>query len=840
MARRLCQYFGVVYLLVSVVLGAPELLTNPGFESGLNNWVHDGFTMTVEKSVVHSGTSSVKCTGRGQSWMGPGQYITPKPGGRYAFSAYLKLINDISGTTYQNAAIKINFKWKDTGADDYYAVTSRPFLNVARGWVHIGADFQVPNREYTQAKIYLEGLAPHVDFYFDDATLTEIPEDRAWKAEANQRIESLRKSNIHFKFNVGSGFNVNDLRVEIDHKKHLFGFGSQMPADYLVNPDFRQYQNIAYYMFNWATIEQYKWPYNRGTKDNPDFSVAVAATDELRRHGLNVRGHCMFWSVPGNQPSYASSMTGQTLKDTVDSHIRYMTGITKGKLSHWDVNNELLHGRFFETHTGDEHYSYHIFQAVHAADPKPTLFLNDYNVVAYGEYTLAYLDQIQQFKAANVGLGAVGIQSHFPSYTAPDPTLMKYRLDLLAKAGLPMWVTELDLSAHDENTRADWYETALRLYFSHPSIEGIIFWGFWDHDMSPNMALVHGNTFALDKAGERYLQLTKHEWSTHVNRSLSAGTSFDVRGFQGDYDVIVWYQNKPIKIQSFSVGKSNVTVNVDISGNGQAIHLPTHADPFVFVPVQHATTSNGLTTEGHATSTSTSHQLTCTTHASGESEVGDDKEVEVGCGTDEVLTGCSGYLKNNDWHKDGERIVITNNKPSCKAVNGYRTTAGIKAYARCCKLSGLTCTYKVAGPSGTGVDDQVVAPCASDGFPLGCTAHTYMSDSDGSFITNTSCVAQNDGVSQGVYAYAACCKGGNIKCTTVHSAPSGHPVGARATVTCPAGQVMTGCTVYSTNAKAAGSFIEAINGVDTCVAVNGYERFGHEEAVRAYASCCSA
>ncbi|XP_055876290.1 uncharacterized protein LOC129924583 [Biomphalaria glabrata] len=149
MARELCQYFGVVYLLVSVVYGAPELLTNPGFESGLNNWVHDGFTMTVEKSVVHSGTSSVKCTGRGQSWMGPGQYITPKPGGRYVFSAYLKLINDIPGTTYQNAIITMNYKWKDTDADDYMAVTSRPFLNVARGWVLIGADFQIPNRGST-------------------------------------------------------------------------------------------------------------------------------------------------------------------------------------------------------------------------------------------------------------------------------------------------------------------------------------------------------------------------------------------------------------------------------------------------------------------------------------------------------------------------------------------------------------------------------------------------------------------------------------------------------------------------------------------------------------------
>lgn len=52
-----------------------------------------------------------------------------------------------------------------------------------------------------------------------------------------------------------------------------------------------------------------------------------------------------------------------------------------------------------------------------------------------------------------------------------------------------------------------------------------------------------------------------------------------------------------------------------------------------------------------------------------------------------------------------------------------RCCAGTKAYARCCKLSGLTCTYKVAGPSGTGADDQVVTPCASDGFPLGKYQH---------------------------------------------------------------------------------------------------------------------
>ncbi|CAL1542283.1 unnamed protein product, partial [Lymnaea stagnalis] len=54
-------------------------------------------------------------------------------------------------------------------------------------------------------------------------------------------------------------------------------------------------------------------------------------------------------------------------------------------------------------------------------------------------------------------------------------------------------------------------------------------------------------------AGQLYLHLTKEEWSTHLNRSLSSGTSFTARGFQGDYNLVVYYKNKPIKIQSFSV-----------------------------------------------------------------------------------------------------------------------------------------------------------------------------------------------------------------------------------------------------------------------------------------------
>ena len=126
------------------------------------------------------------------------------------------------------------------------------------------------------------------------------------------------------------------------------------------------------------------------------------------------------------------------------------------------MNNELVHGRFFEQKTGDPLYTQHMFKAIHQADPKPTLFLNDYAVVSLGQVTQvtylfhqlsisqyiclhpmilnvlslhvymslflyqSYLSQINDFKAANIGLGAVGVQSHFndPSYE-PNTDVLK-------------------------------------------------------------------------------------------------------------------------------------------------------------------------------------------------------------------------------------------------------------------------------------------------------------------------------------------------------------------------------------------------------------------------------
>ena len=56
----------------------------------------------------------------------------------------------------------------------------------------------------------------------------------------------------------------------------------------------------------------------------------------------------------------------------------------RGRLEHWDVNNENLHGTFYQSRLGDQGYNLELFRIARAQDSTVKLFLNDYNVVATG------------------------------------------------------------------------------------------------------------------------------------------------------------------------------------------------------------------------------------------------------------------------------------------------------------------------------------------------------------------------------------------------------------------------------------------------------------------------
>ena len=88
--------------------------------------------------------------------------------------------------------------------------------------------------------------------------------------------------------------------------------------------------------------------------------------------------------------------------------------------------------------------------------------------------------------------------------------------------------------------------------------------------------------FQLRESGKRFMKLTKETWSTNINTSLATGTSFDVRGFQGDYEVTVWYKDTPVQMQKFTLGKADQTVDVKVT-TSTSQYLPYLFTLFCFV-----------------------------------------------------------------------------------------------------------------------------------------------------------------------------------------------------------------------------------------------------------------
>lgn len=79
-----------------------------------------------------------------------------------------------------------------------------------------------------------------------------------------------------------------------------------------------------------------------------------------------------------------------------------------------------------------------------------------------------------------------------------DAPLQK-RLSVLSGLGLPIWLTEFDIRMEDEDEQVELFEDVLRLCFSHPSIHGIILWGFWNQAMgTPVSALMKGPNFEVN------------------------------------------------------------------------------------------------------------------------------------------------------------------------------------------------------------------------------------------------------------------------------------------------------------------------------------------------------
>ena len=136
----------------------------------------------------------------------------------------------------------------------------------------------------------------------------------------------------------------------------------------------------------------------------------------------------------------------------------------------------------------------------------------------------------------------IGVQCHF-GLRPVIPGLIKTRLDKLASLGLPIKVTEFDVGDwqvgmnDSEEVQAEKFETFLRTAFSHPAVNGIVLWGFWDN----RHWVKNGGMIASDgrekPAAKRVYDLWHKVWTTDLYATADENGEAKFRGFKGYYQV---------------------------------------------------------------------------------------------------------------------------------------------------------------------------------------------------------------------------------------------------------------------------------------------------------------
>jgi endo-1,4-beta-xylanase len=421
----------------------------------------------------------------------------------------------------------------------------------------------------------------------------------SWRVDADARIEQLRKADLDLIVVDHLGNPIADAPVEIELKRHAFGFGSAAPANTVVDfwsPVTEQFRNRFLDLFNQATIEWelqwLAWGELYGSEQ------AFKAIDWFLDQGIDVRGHAgiyPLWSrmlaSPGDTYGGINYRADPTVPDPLEEYNAHVAvdGVdaarqwlrdrmrehTEEKLSHprlkgrvrdWDVVNEPFPTRFEAMGVVGNDELIEQLRRARIADPDAKLFVNDYPNLAGDGHLNYYLNLIPQLISAGVPIDGLGLQSHFFSVGDAGIDAMKANLDALSATGVRLQITEYDFVSADEQLQADFLRDYLTLAFSHPGVDAFSFWGFWDGLHWRPGAGLYRQDWSLRPQGQVYLDLLKEVWNTEASLSTTATGQASIRGFLGTYEVEIMLDGRLTRATvSLDAGGSAATVVVDRS-----------------------------------------------------------------------------------------------------------------------------------------------------------------------------------------------------------------------------------------------------------------------------------
>jgi len=374
----------------------------------------------------------------------------------------------------------------------------------------------------------------------------------AWRAQADKRIEKIRKGDLTVSVVNAKGEPVPDAEVAVRMKRHAFNWGTAIQSSWILDQkseDAQKYREVLAKYFNQVVYEnELKTKYWEKHKPEDRGAGARQANVWLRERGFGIRGHVMVWPSWRQTPPLAQFKDEpQALRTKIFSDIADQTSLLQNQFDQWDVLNEPYANHNVQDILGySEEAAW--FKAARTGAPGVKLFLNDYTLFqgrGPGSPSQHFYDTAKRLREEGAPIDAIGEQGHIGGTPPGIPDVLE-RLDFMASLGLPIQISEFDINSNDDEFKARYLDDFMTAVFSHPGVIGFVQWGFWAGLHWFPVAALWDEDWNLRAHGKVYIERTTKTWWTNADLHTNARGVAQLRGFLGDYEITVRHAGKSL------------------------------------------------------------------------------------------------------------------------------------------------------------------------------------------------------------------------------------------------------------------------------------------------------
>lgn len=274
-----------------------------------------------------------------------------------------------------------------------------------------------------------------------------------------------------------------------------------------------------------------KWGSVEGTRDVMNWGQLDAAYALAKDNGFPFRFHVLVWG--NQQPSWIENLPPAEQLEEIKEWFAAVAN-RYPEIDFIEVVNEPLHdppnqagsggGNYINAlgGTGSTGWDWVIgaFRLARQYFPNAKLAINDYNIVNSSSNVQLYLQIVNLLKAENL-IDQIGVQAHAFS-TRGSTTQITDNLNTLATAGLPLYVTELDIDGSTDAIQLADYQRLFPVFWEHPAVQGITLWG-WRPGMwrTEQMAYLMEQDGVTERPALVWLREYVNSFATSINEPVN-------------------------------------------------------------------------------------------------------------------------------------------------------------------------------------------------------------------------------------------------------------------------------------------------------------------------------